>query len=124
MVIVRACILAVTTPHLPQSAALNVNQSLAEYLASGRAMKSTTDASAVLLNEKVQRFACSSQNINLSATISIDRFPSSDQKIHLLLFSGCFVLLQDTGFDQFVDQLLHAVERTEETLRGHDDAHV
>ena len=35
---------------------------------------------------------------------------------------GVFVLAKNAGGDEFVDELLHAVERREESLRRHDDA--
>ena len=37
---------------------------------------------------------------------------------------GSFVLLENTGFEQFVDELLHAVVGGKETLRRHDDTAV
>ena len=37
---------------------------------------------------------------------------------------GSFVLLKDAGFQQFVDELLHGVVGTQETLGRHDDADV
>jgi hypothetical protein len=37
---------------------------------------------------------------------------------------GSFVLLENTGFQQFVDELLHGVVSAQETLGRHDDTDV
>ena len=36
--------------------------------------------------------------------------------------SGRLVLLENSGFQQLVDQLLHRIECTQKSLRRHDDA--
>ena len=53
------------------------------------------------------------------------RTPTGPPLFLLRRLSGSVVvLLQDAGIEQFVDELLHGVERTEEALRGHDDADI
>ena len=57
-------------------------------------------------------------------------FPASFMAVKAATFEGSrkllgrFVLLEHAGFDELVDQLLHRVERGEEALRRHDDAHI
>ena len=43
---------------------------------------------------------------------------------YLVLLLVLLIFLEHLGFDQFVDELLHGVERGEEALRRHDDADV
>ena len=43
---------------------------------------------------------------------------------YCVLFVNTFILLKDTGLQQLVDQLLHGVESTQESLRRHNDTHI